>query len=381
MRKIINLPFISRLKANLASQENLIQVLLGPRQVGKTTSVLCFLEESFKDKFHYVSVDSVLNASPEWLREQWQHAHEQKALLVIDEIQKCYNWSETIKALWDADKRRGQRIRCVLLGSSSMQIQKGLSESLTGRFQMIQAFHWNADESRRGYNVDREDYLRYGGYPGSYHFIGSEEWQKYVTTSIISTVLEKDILQFHHVRNPALFKQAFAVLIGYPAMEVSYTKLLGQLQEKGNVEVVKHYLELYEGAFLIKVLGKFSGSLIRTKSSSPKILPLAPCLYYLGILDQYTPEERGRAFEAIVGSQLVRTEAELFYWRQGKFEVDYVVKRGRKIWAIEVKSGRKKSSKGLEEFIKLYPQARGVFITPENYQDFEHNPMGFLERL
>jgi predicted AAA+ superfamily ATPase len=380
MKKLIKLPFISTLDRNLRNYPGFLQVILGPRQVGKTTSILAYLEENHPANFHYVSADQIFNASPQWLRQQWQTARQQKLLLVIDEIQKSPNWAESIKALWDEDQRTSKIVKCVLLGSSSLEIQKGLTESLTGRFQLITAHHWNFAESNEGYQLELDDFLKFGGYPGSYPITDKASWGQYVSTSIISTVIEKDILQFNSVRNPALFRQAFEILMAYPAMEISYTKLLGQIQERGNVELVKHYIELYQGAFLLKALEKFSTNQIRLKSSSPKILPLAPCLYFLTVLDEYSPDERGRAFESVVGAQLVRTGHKLYYWREGKFEVDYVLKAGRKLWAIEVKSGRKKSSAGLDVFLKKFPGSRGIIITPDNYRQFESDPMTFLSR-
>ncbi len=379
MNNVINLPFINNLHENLSAKSGLLQVLLGPRQVGKTTTILAYLETHHQDNYHYVSADAVFNATPEWIQEQWYFASRENRLLVIDEIQKCHNWAEVIKALWDRDKRLKTRISCVLLGSSSLSIQRGLSESLTGRFQLLTAHHWNARESMEGYQLSLDDYLKYGGYPGSYPFVGSSKWQRYLSTSIVSTVIEKDILQFNNVKNPALFKQAFEIIMAYPAMEISYTKLLGQLQDKGNVELIKHYLDLYQGAFLIKVLEKFSPSRIRTKSSSPKILPLSPCLYYLTHLDEYSNDERGHVFEALVGAQLVRTGEDLFYWRDGKHEVDFVVRQGKKIWAIEVKSGRRRAAGGLAAFMEYFPKAKAVFIRWEDYSRFEMDPIAFLE--
>ena len=380
MEKLIKLPFISRLDANLKANNGLLQVLLGPRQVGKTTTILEYLHTQYSDSHIYATADAVFNASPDWLLEQWETARQSGKLLVIDEIQKCHNWSEIIKSLWDASKRQKKIPQCVLLGSSSLSIQRGLSESLTGRFQLLTAHHWNVEESNVGYGLSFSEYEKFGGYPGSYQFAGTDEWQRYVSTSIISTVIEKDILQYQTVKNPALFKQAFEIIMAYPAMEISFTKLLGQIQDRGNVEIIKHYLDLYQGAYLIKVLEKFSVSKIRTKSSSPKILPLAPCLYYLTHMGQFSPEERGRVFEAIVGAQLVRTGEELFYWRDGKYEVDFVVRRGKSIWGIEVKSGRRHSTGGMGAFIKKFPSAKPVFITTENYPSFEQNPMAFLDR-
>jgi len=363
----------------LRRQNGLLQVLLGPRQVGKTTSILHYLDESHPGAHLYISADGVLNATHEWLREHWDRAASEGKLLVVDEIQKCENWAETIKSLWDRGKRRKKLVRCVLLGSSSLSIQKGLSESLTGRFQLITAHHWNAKESMDGYNISFEKYLKVGGYPGAYVFTELAEWCRYVETSIISTIIEKDILQYHTVKSPALFKQAFEIIMGYPAMEISYTKLLGQLQSKGNTELIKHYLNLYQGAYLIRVLEKFSPSRIRVKSSSPKILPMAPCLHYLTHLGVYDSDETGHVFEAVVGAQLVRTGENLYYWREGNFEVDYVLQRGKEVWAIEVKSGRRRRRSGLEKFKDAYPKATLVIIAQEDYASFESDPMSFLE--
>jgi len=349
------------------------------RHVGKTTSVLDFLEREFSNDHLYFSADSLLNASAEWIREIWQKARQEKKILVIDEIQKCQNWAEVIKSLWDEARRTNKKIRCILLGSSSLHIQKGLTESLAGRFQLHMAYHWNAAESMEGYGLDLQSYVKYGGYPGSYQFIPSGDWASYVATSIVATVIEKDILQFQTVKSPALFKQAFEIIMAYPAMEISYTKLLGQLQNKGNVEIVKYYLDLYQGAFLIKVLEKYTPNQIKMKGSSPKILPLAPCLHYLTHLDEYAQEERGRVFEAMVGAQLLRIGHELYYWREGKYEIDFVLKKGKSIWGIEVKCGRRRTVNGIEAFIKKFPKAKAVILTLDDYAIFERDPMQFLQ--
>lgn len=378
MENIIKLSFINKLEESLSAKTNLIQVLIGPRQVGKTTSVTHFFETQYSHQYIYESADQVFNSNFQWLQTLWQKALEKNLILIIDEIQKCENWAENIKKLWDETKIKKKKIQCVLLGSSSLEIQKGLTESLTGRFQLIRAFHWNYEESNRAYKLMFEDYLKFGGYPGSYTFIGSKNWIDYVKNSIISTVIEKDILQYQKVKSPSLFKQAFEILISYPAQEISYTKILGQIQDKGNVDLVKYYISLFEGAFLLKALEKYSEKTIKIKSSSPKILPLAPCLYFLNIQDEYSSEEKGRVFELLVGSQLIKTGHPLYYWREGNAEVDFILKKGRTIFAIEVKSGRKKSSKGLEEFKTRFKNVKSIFITFENYFDFEKDPEAFL---
>jgi uncharacterized protein len=378
MKKAIYLNYINVLKDRLDRRAGLIQVILGPRQVGKTTTFLKLIEEHYSDQVHYVSADEVFNAEAEWLRQQWIYALQEKKILAVDEIQKCFNWAAAIKSLYDETKRAKKKLQCVLLGSSSLEIQRGLTESLTGRFQLIQAHHWNYEESRRGYGLAFEEYLHFGGYPGSYEFLGTAAWHHYVKNSIVNSVVEKDILQFNKIRSPALFRQAFDLLISYPAQEISFTKLLGQLQERGNVELIKHYIKLYEGAFLLRALEKFSNKPTLMRTSSPKIIPLAPCLPYLQSRVTYERDEAGRVFEAIVGAQLIRTGEEVYYWREGKFEVDFVVKIGRAIYGVEVKSGRVKGTRGLEAFRSRFPKAKLCLVTPELYQEFEADPIKFL---
>lgn len=379
MEKIIYLRYIKQLQDRIDQNNSLVQVLIGPRQVGKTTSVLKLIEDHYKNRAFYVSADKIFNSDSAWLTEQWNEAHQQKKILIVDEIQKCENWAEVIKRLFDENKKRKIKIQCVLLGSSSLEIHKGLTESLTGRFQLTQAFHWNFHESKEGYGLNFEDFLKFGGYPGSYPFKETSDWPDYVKNSIVATVIEKDILQYQNVKSPALFRQAFEILIGYPAQEISYTKLLGQIQDRGNVELIKNYIHLYEGAYLIKALEKYSAKKIKTKSSSPKILPLAPCFYQLTILGDYDADERGRAFELVVGAQLMRTGHSLYYWREGNLEVDFILQRGKIVWAIEVKSNRSRSKKGLEAFQKKFPKSCPVLITYDNYLEFELDPMKFLD--
>jgi predicted AAA+ superfamily ATPase len=379
MKGAIYLNHINELRRRIDSNTPFIQVILGPRQVGKTTTVLKLIEDHYQDKAHYVSADQVFNASVEWIREQWLFAQSNNKLLFIDEIQKVQNWAEIVKALYDDAKKTKRPIICVLLGSSSLKIQKGLTESLTGRFQLLRAHHWNFHESKEGYGLTMEQYLRYGGYPGSYNLIGTKDWADYIKNSIISTAIEKDILQYNVVKNPALFKQAFEILISYPSQEISYTKLLGQLQEKGNVELVKYYISLYEGAFLLKALEKYSSKSHLRRASTPKILPLATCLPHLSNKMVNEAEFQGHIFELSVGAQLIRTGQDIYYWREGQHEVDYVIEFDKKLFAIEVKSGRKKSTKGLTAFKQKFPLARLSIITPENYIEFEKDPLEFVE--
>lgn len=379
--KIIKLPFIETLNSNLKNSPQFIQVILGARQVGKTTGILNYLKTNFKvGEYYYVSAEKELSSGLTWILEHWQKARMLRQLLVIDEIQKIENWAEHIKKLWDEEKIQTSLRGCVLLSSSSLKLQKGLTESLAGRFQLISVFHWNYKESYEAYKLSFDDYLKYGGYPGSYPLISDEKiWISYLKHSIVEAVIEKDILNFQNIKAPALFKQAFEILIAYPAQELSYTKLLGQLQDKGNTDLIKRYLNIFENAYLIKALEKYSNKAVIKKSSSPKILPLCPAFYFLSIQNSLSPDEKGRAFELVVGMQLNRLDGELYYWREKNKELDYVFKKGASIYAIECKSGRKKTNSGMSNFIKQFPKAKPIIISLENYQNFESDPLKFLE--
>lgn len=374
--------FVSQLEKRLAAAAPLIQVLVGPRQVGKTTGLRQLLARA-SGNYHYANADDLLVSDRSWLLEQWQKAllAGDGALLVVDEIQKIPNWSESIKSLWDAQPGR---LRVVLLGSGSLQIQSGLTESLAGRFELTRIFHWTFTELKEAFGYDLERFLLYGGYPGAVAFEDDyDRWYAYLKDAIVEAVIGKDILQNRKVANPALFRQAFEILCRYPAQEISYTKLLGQLQDKGNTDLVKYYLELYAGAFLINALEKYSNKAWLTRGSSPKILPACPALHTMtsGSRALAEPEQRGRVFELAVGAELMQLPGELFYWREKNAEVDFVYRYQGKLYAIEVKSGRKKSAKGLEAFVQHFPEARSVILTLDNFLQFSESPKMFLAKL
>lgn len=377
-----SIDLLSSLKQRFEIEPSLIQVILGPRQVGKTTAVHGFLETHGQPYLYFATEES--DYSSLWIEACWQSAVQKNkdTLLVIDEIQKIEQWSETIKRLWDQQKRfKKTNIKVLLLGSSSLEIQKNLSESLTGRFELIRAYHWTYEESKFFFKIKFNDYIKYGGYPGSYMFLSDlNRFKLFVKNSIIETVIDKDILKFQHVKSPALFRQTFDLLMSYPAQEISYTKLLGQLQDKGNTDLIKSYIKLFESAFLIKEIKKYSKKSHLEKSSSPKIIPLCNSL----VSDRYKtddPELIGRLYESLVGAELVKNFENVYYWRQASYEVDYVIEFGKKLYAIEVKSGRKKNSKGLEYFRQEFKNATLVWINSDNIFEFLKNPKVFFDKI
>ncbi|MBC8207007.1 MAG: ATP-binding protein [Kiritimatiellales bacterium] len=361
--------FTAILEKRLKEDLNFIQVVLGPRQVGKTTG-LRQIAEKWSGPVQTVTADAAAPPSADWIELNWKIARSKGpgTLLIVDEVQKIPNWSQVVKRLFD-EERALRHLKVVLLGSASLSLQKGLADSLAGRYEVLHAGHWNLAECRRAFGWDLMRFLKFGGYPAAAELTGDvDRWRDFINHSIIEPVLSKDLLSFAVVNKPALFRQTFLLSLAYPAMEVSLQKILGQLQESGNVSTIKHYLELFEGAYLIKTLQKYSGSEIRKRGSSPKIVPLNTALVNAqgtpeGL--EHNPEQLGRIFECAIGAELHRQADELYYWRDGKEEVDFVAICGDQVFAIEVKSGRIRRTGGLIKFTQRYPKAIPVVIDLE----------------
>ena len=363
--------FVSILQKRINEKAPFMQFVLGPRQVGKTTGLEQLLAK-LKTPYHFVFVEGELHPDANWLRLQWQKALLSDTLLVVDEIQKVENWNETLKSLWD-QQRNNKKLKCIFLGSSTLNLVRGLSESLAGRIEIIPVFHWNYLESKQIYKgLTLDEFLEFGGYPKSYEYLKEKErFNSYVTQSIVKNVIEKDILLNHNVKKPALFKQTVELLAQYPSQEISYTKLLGQLQEGGNVEVIKYYIQLLKESFLFYPLEKYSPKGVKTKASSPKILPACPAL--VSSLSEQNVFH-GHLFEMIVGNELLKCTEKLYYWRDGQYEVDFVAVKNKKLFAIEVKSGKSKHSKSLEVFLTKHPKAKPILVDKDIYLTLCENP-------
>ena len=380
--------FTLELERRLKQQLPFIQVVTGARQVGKSTGVKQLLTR-WKGPTHYCVADTSPPPKIEWITLQWNQAKAlgKNSLIVIDEIQKIPDWSVIIKKLFDED-RSGKNLSVVILGSASLQLQRGLNESLAGRYEIIHVPHWNLSESKKAFGWNLENYLHYGGYPAPAPLISEPaRWKSFMVESIIEPVIGRDIRDLVVIDKPALFRQTFELAMQFPAQEVSYNKLLGQLQDRGNVSTIRNYLELFEGAYLLRLLQKYHGeNVLSSRSSSPKIIPLCPALINaFSHGKESDPSWNGRIFEAAIGAQLVRIEgAKVFYWREGnKFEVDFVFSFNGAVHAIEVKSGRLRNSRGLERFITLFPKAIPVVVDAEKGKDIlsVDNPKDILSIL
>jgi predicted AAA+ superfamily ATPase len=370
-------PVFGELIKRVREKRRFIQVLAGPRQVGKTTLARQVLEECGMPS-HYVSADEPTLQDRAWLNQQWDVARtkvsgNQPALLIIDEIQKIQGWPETAKRLWDEDTANDVPLRVIMLGSSPLLIQKGLTESLAGRFEIIHITHWGFSEIRECFGFGLNEYIYYGGYPGAAGLIAEpQRWAQYISDSLIETTISRDILLLTRIDKPALLRRLFHLGCEYSGQVMSYQKMLGQLQDAGNTTTLAHYLELLGSAGLLTGLHKFSSKQHRQRGSSPKLLVLNTGLMSAlsGLTYKQAVNDRefwGRLTESAVGAHLVNSakgkNIDVYYWLSVNREVDFVLVSGKKIVALEVKSGAHKYAlKGLDDFCKEFDVKRKLLV-------------------
>ena len=365
--------------SRLRSPRRFIQVLAGPRQSGKTTLATQALK-ALEMTSHYASADEPSLKDNAWVEAQWDIARirssagrRRSTLLVLDEVQKIPGWSEVVKRLWDEDSRARRPVKVLLLGSSPLMMQSGLTESLAGRFELIPVPHWSFAEMRDGFGWDLNRFLYFGGYPGAAALVRQQQrWRRYIVDSLIETALSRDILLLTRVDKPALLRQLFQLGCDFSGHILSYNKMLGQLQDAGNTTTLAHYLKLLAGAGLIAGISKFGKRAVRRRSSSPKLQVLNTALMTatspLGFAAARKDREFwGRVVESAVGAHLLNsvtgTSTEIFYWRERGLEVDFVIRRGKTVVALEVKSGRRPAARrGLEAFSRAFKPTRKLLV-------------------
>jgi len=367
------------LAARLGEPRRFLQVVAGARQVGKTTLVEQVLARLDIPSV-FVSADEPTLGDAAWLASQWERARiataetgKAGAVLALDEVQKIPGWSETVKRLWDEDSRAHRPLKVVLLGSAPLLMQQGLTESLAGRFEIVHLPHWSYGEMRAAFGFSLDQYLYFGGYPGAAPLIKDPpRWRRYLLDALIETTIARDVLLMTRVDKPALLRRLFELGCRYSGQVLSYTKMLGQLQDAGNATTLAHYLDLLAGAGTLTGLQKYAGQAVRQRGSSPKLQVLNTAL--MTAQSGLSPEEaradrefRGRLVESAVGAHLANAAAggacELFYWRERSREVDFVVRVGRTVIAIEVKSGRAPASfPGLGAFAEAFKPKRTLVV-------------------
>jgi len=373
--KRIERSLVSLLRRRLAKGPSWIQIVVGPRQVGKTTAVEQVLER-WPGPSLYASADLPSPPDSFWIQSQWQAARQKakserkKALLVLDEVQKVPRWADVVKACVDEDRRDKHAVRSVVLGSASLHVQKSAEESLAGRFELHYCSHWSWPECRAAFKWSLDQWLFYGGYPGAAALVRQPtRWGHYITSSLVESVLSRDVLQLTPVAKPALLRQLYRLATHHPAQILSYNKMLGQLQDAGNTVTLAHYLDLLSSAYLISGLNLWSGGIARQRASSPKLVTWNNALLNSWPGHAYpatrnAPDLWGRLVENAVGGYLLNQlpGESLYYWRDGDLEVDYVLERAGKVLALEVKSGRAGRVGGLAAFQKRYPHAKALIV-------------------
>ncbi len=353
------------IRDRLAEKEPLIQVVIGPRQVGKTTA----LKAALSGGGVYENADYPTPLPFTVIEKWWNEAlRDPSRILAIDEVQKIPGWSEILKKLWDASDRV---LKVVVTGSSSLLVEKGLRETMSGRFELIRAEHWNYQEATSIFDLPLDRYLEFGCYPGSIRILdkGLERWAEFVRDAIVEPAIGRDLLQLHPVDQPALLRQIFGVAVSLPCQIISLQKMQGQLQGKGTLPTIQNYLSLLADAYLITGIEKYSKVPFRRRKSSPKLI-----IHDNGLIraferpiDQPLSESRlGRYFKNAVGARLLEAGWDLFYWKDRDVEVDFVAHgRNDEHLAIEVKSSHvaDKELSGLRKFCEAHPEFEPCLVS------------------
>ena len=366
------------IKNRLEEPRKFIQVVMGPRQVGKSTVVKQVLQD-LDAPWQFYSADNVPASNSAWISNCWAAVRSLKEskgyesiVLVIDEVQKIENWSEVVKKEWDDDAFYDRNIKVLLLGSSRVLLKKGLSESLSGRFEEIRMSHWTYSEMRDCFGVSLDQYLFFGGYPGAASLIGDvERYQQYIQSAIVEATINKDILMDTPIGKPALLRQTFELGAAYSGQLLSLTKMLGVLQDAGNTTTLAGYVQLLDEAGMLCGLQKYSIDMARHKSSIPKFQVYNNALktiYSPHTFEQSMMDRKvwGHIFESGIGAYIISQafvhRFEVFYWRERNDEVDFVLRKKGSVIAIEVKSNAEKNTTGLEAFKKLFKPQTALIV-------------------
>jgi predicted AAA+ superfamily ATPase len=372
---------LKTLRRRVLEERRFIQVVAGPRQIGKTTLLQQLVAENLIFSKYY-SLDAVTGADGAWLDMVWENMRiamrdqgETEGLLILDEIQKISNWSEYVKKNWDEDTRSGIKLKIILSGSSRLLLQQGLGESLMGRFELNYLGHWSYREMHTAFGLTPEQYVWFGGYPGAAALIHDEpRFKDYVLNAIIESSISKDVLSLTRINKPALLRNLFEFAAVYSSQILSYTKMLGQLSETGNTTTLSFYLQLLDQAGLAAGLDVYSPKLVKTRAASPKlqvhntalIAAEQQTMLFNDVLND--PVYWGRLVESAVGAHLLgeiskKRSVKLYYWRDGNVEIDFVLKSGEAVIGIEVKSKiAERAPHNLQVFQERFPGARTILV-------------------
>jgi predicted AAA+ superfamily ATPase len=355
-----------------------IQVVTGPRQVGKTTLLLEIAGELGPGAL-YAAADGPEAALPGFWERLWAdaetRARQHATVLLIDEIHLLPGWAPRLKARWDHARRLHLPLHVVVTGSSALRVGAGSRESLAGRFERLTLSHWPAAALAETFGLTPSDAavlsVQYGGYPGALAYREDPaRWRAYVRDAIIEPAIGRDILAGGVVRKPGLLRQVFAVAVTSPVQIVSLKKIQGQLHDRGALETVAQYLDLLADAYLVAAIEKYAGRLSRRRAAPPKLIALNN-----GILSAMHPDgppgpdrepaRFGAWVENACVAAAINTGQQVTYWREEPLEVDAIYEGSWGAWAMEVKSGAFEPSdlRGLLEFCRRHPRFRPLVVT------------------
>ncbi len=355
-----------------------IQLLAGPRQVGKTTLLLGLAGEAGKQAV-YAAADAPEAALPGFWERLWSKAEDVaasqgRAVVLLDEAHLLHDWAARLKGVWDRFRRERIPIHVVATGSSALHVAAGSRESLAGRFERVTLSHWSASSLAQAFGLAPEEaagvVVRMGSYPGAFGLRRDRaRWSAYVRDAILEPAMGRDILALAAIRRPALLRQVFGIAASSPAQIVSLQKIQGQLQERGALETIAHYLGLLEEAFLVAALPKFATSAERRRAAPPKLVTLSNALVAVvdpgGIADARSdPARFGAWVENACLAHAWNAGQRISYWREEPLEVDGVLEGSWGAWAIEVKTGKLQLAdlNGLLEFVRRHPRFRPLAV-------------------
>jgi predicted AAA+ superfamily ATPase len=357
-----------------------IQLLVGPRQVGKTT-LLQLLTREHGDAALYIPADAPEAALPGWWEALWQQisrdSQRQPMIVLLDEIQYIPDWSRRLKAQIDLIYRENLPIHVVVTGSATLHLGAGARETMAGRFERLVVPHWPAVDLARAFGLSREEavetVVRWGSFPGAWRYRDEPaRWRTYVLESIIDPAIGRDLLALELVRKPALLRQVFAISAGHPCEIVAATKIAGWLLEGGDTKTIAHYLQLLQEAFLVASVHKYAQSVVRQRSAPPKLVPLSNA--FLAATTSHSlampPPQWGRWVENACLAHAINAHQQVWYWRDDPLEVDAVLDGTWGKWAIEIKTGRfnvQQDLRGLLEFCRRTPDFRPLVLCDDEY--------------
>ncbi len=326
---------LKKAKENL--QSNLIKVIMGPRRAGKSVFSIQMLEGL---NFAYLNFDDERLTSVsdyDEILKAIRQVYGDSRILLFDEIQNLPNWELFVNRL----HRKGFNI--IITGSNAHLLSRELSTHLTGRYVQFQIFPFSFSEFLRAkaFIVDEslelkereglllghlDHYLEKGGYPEI--VVKGMDTKDYLTT-LFESILFKDIVKRYGVRYPKMLSDLAHYLITNHSNEFSYTKLKNILEFR-SVHTVENYLNYLSEAFLLFSVDRFSFKFKEQIRSPKKVYG-----YDTGMINAIkfkTSRDFGRLMENLVAVELMRREADFYYYKSvnGK-KVDFVIKQGQKV--------------------------------------------------